>query len=72
MTLGEKMRAIRTSKGMTKHKTYINADIGDSTYNDIEKDRHMPSLYTLCRICYALGCTPNDLIPEEMYTEDSL
>lgn len=66
-TMGETIQSYRESIKMTRHKVSIIGDVAEETVKEIENDNQFPRVETLCNICRAMKCTPNDLIPEWMY-----
>lgn len=55
VTLGQRLRELRTARGLTLAATAPAAGISVSFLNDLEHDRHLPSLGTLVRVSEALG-----------------
>ena len=67
--LGNNVKQAREAAGMSRHRLHVMAEIDSKIISAVEDgDRH-PSYYSLCQMCKALKCTPNDIIPEKDYTE---
>jgi len=60
--LGERVAALRKSKGLTQSKLAEKAEISNNFVSNIENNHSIPSLETLMKICIALDATPNDLL----------
>ena len=63
--VGERIRAIRKSKGLTLRKAAQAADLAISTLSNMERGRHAISLINLTKIAQALGVPPGALLPNQ-------
>lgn len=67
-TISRKVKCTREGLGYTQDKLSELSGVSRLTISEIENDRHSnTTIFVLCELCKALGVTPNDLIPEEMY-----
>ena len=64
LTLGEKIRSLRTSQGLTLASLSTQAELSVSYLNDIEHDRTVPSLRRLQSIAEALGLDARNLLKD--------
>lgn len=55
MYIGNKLKSLRTAKGMTQKTLSEQCNISCSFLNDIEKERSNPSFENLLKICEVLG-----------------
>ena len=62
MTLGERLRTIRKTDGLTQDDFADKLDVSQSVISDIERDYKNPTLYTLRRIAHALDMTMSELL----------
>lgn len=70
MEIGEKIRAIRESKGMTARQVVARSEgMGTPSYSRIETGASEPTIDSLRRIAAALGVKVGDLIDEEYQPE---
>ena len=66
-TLGNRLRALRLSAGMTQQDTWERAEIPRTTYTDIEQGLvDNPSSTTLARIAMAIGVTMDHLLRDDV------
>lgn len=65
MSIGDRLREYRKSKGMTQAELAEKAGISRSYYADIEKDYYNPSLETLKSISTALGVAPSAFLGDD-------
>jgi len=71
MAIGEKMKALRESKGWTQKHTAEKMNVSPQMYNNYEKDKTNPSLAILKRVCdlYNIDLnTLNDEYSQEVFT----
>ena len=61
VTIEYKLYEIRTAKGMSIRKLAELSGVSKTTINDIENNRHDPTLYTLCMIAAALQVAPEQI-----------
>lgn len=62
MTVGERIRAIRESKGIAQYKLADDIHISPSFLNRIEKGSSVPSLECVCNVAKALHVTPQEIL----------
>ena len=62
--VGQRIRAIRRSKGLTLRRAARAAGLAVSTLSNMERGRHAISVANLVRIAAALGVTPASLLPD--------
>lgn len=67
--LGDNVRRLREAAGMSRHRLHVMSELDSKIISAVEDGVRNPSYYSLCQICKALKCTPDDLIPVEDYTE---
>jgi transcriptional regulator with XRE-family HTH domain len=65
MTIGEKIRYIRTSKKLSAEKLAKSAGLGQSTISEIELGKKSPTIVTLEKICSALNITLVELFASD-------
>lgn len=63
--IGQKIREVRISKGMTQEFVANYANVNTSHISNIENNRVKISLTTLVNICNALGVTVDYILAEE-------
>lgn len=63
-TLGNKLYEFRKAAGLTQEAAAEKASVCARTYADIERGTVNMRVWTLLRICKALGITPDDLLTE--------
>lgn len=71
MAIGDKMKALRESKGWTQKYTAEKIDVSPQMYNKYEKNKTNPSLAILKRVCdlYNIDLnTLNDEYSQEVFT----
>lgn len=68
--IGQKLKKIRISKGLTQEYIANMVDVNTSHISNIENNRVKVSLSTLLQICNALGVTV-DYVRSDEYTEAS-
>ena len=59
--LGQRIAAMRKSKGLSQEKLAEVAEITPTNLSHIERGKIKTSIETLVGLANALGCTPNDL-----------
>lgn len=64
MAIGEKMKALRESKGWTQKYTAEKMDVSPQMYNNYEKNKTNPSLEILKRVCDLYNIDLNTLNDE--------
>lgn len=69
--IGNKLFEFRKKKGLTQMEVSERAGISDRTYADIERGNVNMRVETLNLICQVLDITPNDVLTENLKTEDS-
>jgi len=70
MEIGQKIRAIRESKGMTARQVVANCPgMGTPSYSRIETGASEPTIDSLRRIAAALGVKVGDLLDEDFQPE---
>ena len=68
-SLGEKLKEKRINLRLTQQLLADLSGVSRSYIVEIEGEIHNNiSISILCDLCKVLNCTPNDLIPEELYT----
>ena len=68
MAIGEKMKALRESKGWTQKHTAEKMDVSPQMYNNYEKNKTNPSLAILKRVCDLYNIDLNTLNDEYSFT----
>lgn len=63
--IGNKLKEIRTSKGLTQEYIANMADVNTSHISNIENNRVKISLPTLVHVCNALGVTVDYVLSDE-------
>lgn len=66
MTIGEKIKKIRTEKGMTQKEVAKKCNMADSAIRKYESGRQTPKIETLHRIAAALGVPWYKIAPDEL------
>lgn len=61
MTLGEKIVFFRNKSGLTQKALAEKMDISSTRLNYWEKDKRLPDVLMLNRLCVALDVSPNDM-----------
>ncbi|MBR6062290.1 MAG: helix-turn-helix transcriptional regulator [Spirochaetales bacterium] len=56
-SLGDRLRYIRFSKGLSQEKVALRAEITTAYYGLVERNRKNPTVKILDKICQALGIT---------------
>lgn len=56
------LAAIRRSRHLSQATLAKKAGVSRSFISDLEQGNYIPSIRTICKLCKALNCTPNDLI----------
>ena len=69
--IGQKIREVRISKGMTQEFVANYANVNTSHISNIENNRVKISLTTLVNICNALGVTVDYILAEEYNSSSS-
>mgnify|MGYP000898272296 CR=1 FL=1 len=64
MSIGENIKNVRNSRGLTQVQLAEKAQISRSYLGDLEGSRYNPSLDTLCAIALALQVDVSDLLGE--------
>ena len=67
MTTGEKIRDIRTKKGIKQYELAEQAQISVNALINYEKNKRTPSLEVVCKIASALEIRPADLLSDKKY-----
>ena len=70
MDVGENIRRIRKSKGITQTELSRITGLGQNTISSIERGVNRPIQATLTELAAALGCTVSELLGEEPPRED--
>jgi putative transcriptional regulator len=61
-------KILRSAKGFTVAELARRSGVARGYLCEMEKGKYdNPGLKIICSLCNALECTPNDLIPEELY-----
>ena len=66
---GETLRRLREAKGVTQEKLANSDRLGSETMttnyiSDLERGVKVPSLTTVLKLAYALGCAPAELLAD--------
>lgn len=65
------IKELRKSKRISILKLSKITGISRSYLNELDNNKYdNPGLKVICTLCKAFNCTPNDIIPEELYRED--
>ena len=59
---GERLRTLRTSRGLTQVSLAHSSGLIDTYISDMERGLKVPSLTTLIRLAVALDCRVGDLV----------
>lgn len=65
MEIGERLRSIRKSKGLSIYKLSQDTGISQNHISDLELGRRKPSVETLKRLIVPLGITLSELFNED-------
>ncbi|MDF2889751.1 MAG: Cro/C1-type DNA-binding domain [Clostridia bacterium] len=57
-----KISEIRMRRHWNQSRLAKESGIARSYISELERGLYDPNLKTICKLCKALGCTPNDLI----------
>lgn len=57
-----RLREVRERKGWSQKQLEIKSGVSRNFISEIENEIYIPTVKTICKLCRALGCTPNDLI----------
>lgn len=66
MTIGERLRKLRTAKGLTIYKLSKETDISQNHISAIELNKRQPTIDTLSRLVVPLGISLAELFNEDM------
>lgn len=66
--IGEIVRIKRMALGISQKRLAKESGVSRSYIIEIEEGKYNVSISILCELCKVLKCTPNDLIPIELYT----
>lgn len=72
MTIGERIRSIRESKGMTQNTLADMIHVSPSYISRIENSSSNLSIAYVCTIAEALGVTPQDILRDIFVPSDSI
>jgi transcriptional regulator with XRE-family HTH domain len=59
--------ALRKSRGWTQRELSEKSGVSRSFISELERDGHMATIDTLCKLCRGLEVTPNELIEEKYW-----
>ncbi len=65
MTIGERLRKLRTAKGLTIYKLSKETDISQNHISAIELNKRQPTIDTLSRLVVPLGISLAELFNED-------
>ena len=65
MTIGERLRKLRTAKGLTIYKLSKETDISQNHISAIELNKRQPTIDTLSRLVVPLGLSLAELFNED-------
>lgn len=71
MEIGERIRSIRESKGMTQKELALALNISNSQMNHFEQGSQIPSLSYIPALSKALGVLPQDILCDLLITDQS-
>uniref|UniRef100_UPI0034A1A3F4 helix-turn-helix domain-containing protein n=2 Tax=Mediterraneibacter gnavus TaxID=33038 RepID=UPI0034A1A3F4 len=71
MQIGERIRCLRTSKGLTQHDLAQAIHISSSFMNRIEKGSSTVSIEYVCSIAKVLNVTPQDILCDIFVTPET-
>jgi len=57
-----RLEEVRRAKKWSQSKLAIMSGVGRSYISEIESGKYCPTADVICKLCFALKCTPNDLI----------
>lgn len=67
-TMGYKIKMVRVMNSQSKSKIAKLTGLSRSYISEIESGKYdNPSLNTILKLCKALECSPNDIIPKNYY-----
>jgi transcriptional regulator with XRE-family HTH domain len=61
---GARLQALRESAGLSQAELAAYAGVGLGTLRHYEQGRHGPTWVAVLALCRALGCRPDDFLPE--------
>lgn len=65
------LKKIRLDKKITQKQLSEKSGVSQSYISEIESKGYICTVYILCRLCKALGVTPNELIDESFWSNNS-
>lgn len=65
--INERIKNLREQRGWSEYRLAKEAGFEQSTLKVIKKEKHMPSLYTIEKICFAFGITISDFFDDEVF-----
>ena len=65
MTIGATVHELRQSKGLSRERLAVAADVSSSTIERLELEGRIPKLNLLRRIARALDVSVHELIPDD-------
>ena len=68
MNIGNKIRSLRTEKGLTQQDVAARLQVSDNTYRKMENNTSSPNMNTLEKIATIFDKTILDFLPEENIT----
>lgn len=57
-----RLAEVREKRDWTQGKLALVSGVARHHISELESGYYMPTLKTICKLCKALDCTPNDLI----------
>lgn len=69
-TLGQRVRALRQARGWTLAVLASKAGLSVGYLNDIEHDRHVPSLGRLAAVASAMGLAVTEVLAETSFDDE--
>ncbi len=69
--LGNRIKSTREAKNLTQEKLAELTGLSNNYISNIERNRSIPSLETLVKLCNALDATPDSLLFDSVFTYSS-
>jgi Predicted transcriptional regulators len=66
--VGRRIRELRNRRGITQAVLAEKAGLSIEFIGRVERGKHIPSLFRICRICMALNCTLGDFFNHADFT----
>jgi putative transcriptional regulator len=57
-----RLEKVRSDKNITQKELSIMSGLSKSYISELESGKYSSTIKVICKLCKALGCTPNDLV----------